>query len=357
MGFLTSSSYQADENLPTGTQTTDYSKALAQALQGIQQPQFDPTQANATAGQQNALDASLQGTISGAIPSASQITLNNALTQNNQNTAGQLAGVRGMNPALAQRLIAQNQAAANQTAAGQGAQLQATNINNAQGTLASALAAQRSADIGQASNATQLGIAGNAQNTNQLGTVGQLANSQNNSIIQNKLGAEGINAGTAQANASSVGNVLGGLIGGAATIGAAALADGGPVEGQEVVSGDSPKNDVVPIMASAGEVVIPKSKATPEKAKQFMQALQSRKTPKGRETKGYGDVLQAHKELQDRMAMLEMACGGMVPGSMMNQGGEVKPAVSPQDEFLKRLGSAYMAMRMARVAQPEAALG
>jgi hypothetical protein len=54
----------------------------------------------------------------------------------------------------------------------------------------------------------------------------------------------------------------------------AALSDGGSVDGQAKVSGDSTKNDTVPAMLSPGEIVIPRSHVgSPDKAAQFLNAL------------------------------------------------------------------------------------
>lgn len=89
----------------------------------------------------------------------------------------------------------------------------------------------------------------------------------------------------------------------------ALMANGGKVKGKEVVSGNSPKNDDVPALLSAGEVVLPKSvtqaKDAPQKAAEFLRHLQEEK--KG---KGYGGVLSAKKSLKDRVAHLEKLCGG-----------------------------------------------
>jgi len=50
--------------------------------------------------------------------------------------------------------------------------------------------------------------------------------------------------------------------------------DGGKVPGKEVVPGDSPKNDTVPIMASAGELVVPKSIAQTSFGKRLSKLLE-----------------------------------------------------------------------------------
>jgi len=129
---------------------------------------------------------------------------------------------------------------------------------------------------------------------------------------------------------------------------------GGVVPGVPTVPGDHPVNDKVPAMLSPGEVVVPVSKADdPEKTAEFIKTLKAQKKAKGR-TGGYGDVLSSQRELHDRLAILEMACGGMVPG--MANGGTVQPAPPPtpamnvQNSFLSNLGAAYLKTRMNRQA-------
>jgi len=111
--------------------------------------------------------------------------------------------------------------------------------------------------------------------------------------------------------------------------------DGGIVPGVASVEGDHPANDKVPAMLSPGEVVVPRSKAQdPEKAKEFIKTLQAQKKAKTR-TGGYGDVLASQRELHDRLAILEMACGGFVPG--MADGGTVQPAPNTAQTHSKQL--------------------
>lgn len=66
-------------------------------------------------------------------------------------------------------------------------------------------------------------------------------------------------------------------VGGAAQ---AAFSDGGKVPGRPRVFGDDERNDTVPAMLSAGEIVIPRSHAgSPESAAAFVRALQARRSP------------------------------------------------------------------------------
>lgn len=86
----------------------------------------------------------------------------------------------------------------------------------------------------------------------------------------------GVNYNQAQSNlgAQQAGNVLGGVTKvGAAAAQAAAAAHGGRVGGAPVVKGDSSLNDFVPIKASPGEVVVPRSliHSSPEAISSFVK--------------------------------------------------------------------------------------
>ena len=121
---------------------------------------------------------------------------------------------------------------------------------------------------------------------NRFNTANKIANSQNNANIantaqqfnsglgqteyQNKVQKQ---AGIAGANMGQVGfyqnqsNIgaqqAGNLLGGGAKLGAAAIAasKGGEIPGPEIVPQDSTLNDIVPIKASGGEVMVPKTLA------------------------------------------------------------------------------------------------
>jgi hypothetical protein len=316
MGFISdlfgaTNKYRVNEGLPTGFQNTNYTQALQQAMGGMQTPQFDPTMANQTAGQQDALIAALNQQLTGGAPSVAQQQLNQALNQNQASTASAIGSTRGMNPAAAARLILQTQAGQAQDAAGQGALLRANEIGNVQNALGSVLANKRASDIGQASNAAEIGLQGLNTQTNRIGTLGNLQNTNNANVLQNKLGSAQINSGVAQQNAQTNKGIAGGLLGGIAS---ALFAEGGEVPGVAEVPGDSYANDKVPAMLSPGEIVIPRSHTTPDRAKEFVQAIKSAK-PEDRKKKkvDFSDVLSSQRRLEERLGRIEyMACGGMV---------------------------------------------
>jgi hypothetical protein len=322
MGFISdlfgaTNKYRVNEGLPTGFQNTNYAQALKQAMGGMQTPQFDPTMANQTAGQQDALIAALNQQLTGGAPSVAQQQLNQSLNQNQASTASAIGSTRGMNPAAAARLILQTQAGQAQDAAGQGALLRANEIGNVQNALGSVLANKRASDIGQASNAAEIGLQGLNTQTNRIGTLGNLQNTNNANVLQNKLGSAQINSGVAQQNAATAGAIGSGLLGSIASAIIPVpkkMAEGGEVPGLAEVPGDSYANDKVPAMLSPGEIVIPRSHTTPDRAKEFVQAIKSAK-PEDRKKKkvDFSDVLSSQRRLEERLGRIEyMACGGMV---------------------------------------------
>lgn len=278
---------------PTTTRSYDPGFAAAQ-----QQFTNGAAGFNATQGQLGALSSAMQGqagqlqqAASGVGPSLAQMQLQQATDQNVNQAAGTIASQKGIDPGLGARLVAQNQAGIQQQAAGQSAMTQLAQQQAAQQQLSNFRQAQ-----GQILGQQQQGALSLAGLGNQLyGTSAGAMNAQNQGIIQNSLGAQGItaqgkianqqaqtaasgiNSGVAQANANTNGAIAGGLIGGAAQGAEAAFipkAHGGPVGGQPLVPGDSPKNDVVPIMASPEEIVLPRSvtmaKNAPDAAKKFV---------------------------------------------------------------------------------------
>ena len=121
------------------------------------------------------------------------------------------------------------------------------------------------------------------------------------------------------------------------------FAGSGAVPGRAEVAGDSYRNDKVPAMLSPGEIVIPRTKTDPDDAKEFVKAVkaQGKGMKANQKEMSYGEVLRAHKQLQDRVAQLEsFACGGRVGYA---DGGAVKSPVSKDeaDKFNASLQNAF----------------
>lgn len=251
-------------------------------------------------GNQQALVQALQQQMQGGGPNLGQTQLQSALNQQNQQSAGLIAGQRGLNPQLAARQILQNNAQNNQAASNQSAQLQQQ---------------QQLATQGQLGNLV----------SNQVGQLGGLQNAQNALNVQQSLGVQGINEGVASQNQQAANNFLPSLLGAASGAGQAATKigklfseggqvsgevpvlvspgekvippggsaqDGGIVPGQAKVKGDSPKNDTVPALLKPGSMVIPRTvlaedQLNPGRVAEFMAAVRK---------PGYAKVVEAKKK-------------------------------------------------------------
>jgi hypothetical protein len=301
-------------------------QSLAQALQ----------QQEALKAQTDILGA-LQATANGQGPNPALEQLKQTTGQNIQQATGMIASQKGINPALAARYALGSGAGANQQAAGQAATLAAQ---------------QQLAARGQAGDlASQMA----QQRINQMqGMGGQ--NLQQQGILQGALaGQNQINAQVAQQNAAFGQQMLGGAIKGASAafgaggMGAAGgaggsmpfldnamaqvgsnptaaqinpysfaqggtipepasylgkrmaglnMKGGGPIPGQAQISGDSTRNDTVPIMASPGEIMLPRTVAqadnAPEAAAEFVAALKER-SGGGKREMAEGGLVEAFK--------------------------------------------------------------
>lgn len=224
---------------------------------------------------QQGLASSLNAQAQGSGPNLGQMLLNQATDRNIKQNAALIASSKGVNPAVAQRLAAQNAASMGQEAAAQ----------------AASMGAQQQMQAQQA-----------------LGNLyGQMAGQslQNKGLSMGALdSANKVNAGIEMANTQAQNQLMGGLMGGLGAF--LAKNQGGYIPGPEIVKGDSIKNDVVPVMASAGEIVIPKSKAfDPAKAKAFIDQLMKQKQPKAEgSSDGYAKILQIRRQLAELEAKM-----------------------------------------------------
>jgi hypothetical protein len=322
MGFIAdiigaTNKYKADGGLPQEIDRAELAQALSASLQGK-----GIAGSEADAATQRELINTLQGDVAGTGPSVAMNQLRGATDANQKTNAAQLAGVRGLNPAISARLIAQGNAESQQKLASDAATLRAQEQIAARAGLGQALSEKRAADIQGFGAQTQR--AGNIANT----------------FLSAKQEADRVNAGVAGQNAQTNAGIGGGLVGGVAS-GLTKLlpfAEGGEVPGMPRVPGDSPVNDTVPIMASPGEVVLPRTVANdPDEAKAFVAALKKKdKKP------SYGDVLERLRAVEGMFA------GGRVGYA---SGGAVKaptPAQDVQDAFLKNLGASYLKSRLVK---------
>jgi hypothetical protein len=198
----------------------------------------------------------LQTAASGSAPSAAQGILQQGM---DNAIASQMAMANSGNMS--------NQIVRQKGAADQGANIAQNTANQAGMLRANEMANARSAFNQGASQ--NLGMGLNAQQGTQ-GLLGQLAATQGNIAV----GKAGIEQGAANQSAAARTGLIGGLLNAAGGVAEAKMAYGGKVEGKEVIKGDSEKNDIVPTLLSAGEIVIPKSAAKDhESAKSFLASI------------------------------------------------------------------------------------
>lgn len=149
-----------------------------------------------TAQQQAQLATALQAQAAGQVSGAGQMQLRRALEATQAQTASQVAGLRGINPAAAQRLLTQQQAAQAQTAAGQSAIVALEEQQKAQQQLGALYGQMRGQDIAaQEASAQQMAAlltAGRAQDV----ASGQLQ-TQRDQLAANIL--QGVRAGDVDA--------------------------------------------------------------------------------------------------------------------------------------------------------------
>lgn len=179
----------------------------------------DQTNLTNVEGNQGTLAQQLLAQSQGAGPNIANLQLQQATNQNNQQGAAAVASQRGMNPALAARIIANQTATNNQNAAGQSGILRAQQQLAAQQGLANVYGQQ----------------AGESE-----ANLGRLTQAQ--------TAATNTNAQTAQANSNQAGGLAGGLIGGAASF--LGLNAGGEV--------DSPEKHLERLLISIGSKIKPK---------------------------------------------------------------------------------------------------
>lgn len=183
---------------------------------------------------QQALIEQLQAASRGEGPSAAQAQLKSATDQNLRNALAMAASSRG-NPALAAQAAGRERAIISQTAANQSAALRAQEMQAARGLLGDTLQSARGQDIGLAQSELQAVLAQQQQKDamqqfyeSQLSqnagnqTATDLAYEQMRAgIFQN---AENLRAGQAQAAQAARSQREAGILGGAGTLGAAAIA-------------------------------------------------------------------------------------------------------------------------------------
>lgn len=265
---------QSFQNDPLKAQQ-DAMRQAAAARAKIQGPQLNMSPQDQFRAQQLQLTNALQAQAAGQGPSMAQSQLRQATDRNLAQQMGLAASMRGGNPALAQRQAAMNAANIQQQAAGQAADTRTQEMLNAQSQLAGALGGARGQDISAAQSNLAAGLQSQAQKDqmaqfyqgqqNQAaGTIGQGQQDLERLQVQQNLGMQGLNEKGYENASNARGAAVGGLGQGIMDklpdlAPLLAASTGMMVPGKPEVAGDSPKNDKVPIVASPGEIVLPRS--------------------------------------------------------------------------------------------------
>lgn len=249
----------------------------------------------------------------------------NATLANQGNLFNQAAGTAGTLGGLGANLYgtgvqgsqAQNQLLSNNSLATQGLNAGVAQQNaalNAQNTALQGGVAEQNANLAQQQQGLKAGVAAGNQ-------AADIAGQQ-------------IKAGVAGSNASAQSGVVGGLLNAGGALGAAAMmptpaapvakahggeipdakamslaqalmGQGGQIPGRGMKPGDAAANDTVPTVLSPKEIVLPRTvtmaEDAPEKAAEFVAKLKGKSSG----AKGYGKILEKHREVQKRMADLE----------------------------------------------------
>lgn len=254
----------------------------------------------------NSLIQQLQAQSNGSAPSIAQAQLQSTTNRNLAQQMAAAAAQRSPNAALQQRQLAQQRAAANRDVAEQGAVLRLQEQQANQQQLGSVLGTEQGRADQLASGSVQQGF-GIQNQAKQLQAQGESQQAQ-------------LNQQAEMANQQAGNSMLGGVLGAAGQLGAAYMtggaslaataamkkAHGGLIDGPEIVSGDNEKNDVVPVMASAGEVVVPKTvvEAGDKAVSAFVKAIMAQKNKKEeagtengkKKPAGYAAVVAARKK-------------------------------------------------------------
>lgn len=301
---------------------------------------------NATAAKQAQLNQLLLLQANGGGVNPAQLQFQQSLDQTNAAQTGAIASQRGINPALQATMINQGAVGLRLKGAQDAAILRAQQILASQGLASNALANTRQGDISQqGADASTLNTVGGLK-------YGQDALSQQDALqrAQMNMQAQEYNAGAVQAANASRAQFAGTVIGALGGAGASAAfsggggggggtgftpfpsnpqanqaatnlgvptfsyqSKGGPIPnykgggripGQAKVAGDSRQNDTVPVMASPGEMMLPRSvmmsKDAPAEAAKFVAAHM-----------GHPDAVKRSKEF---VKGLRKADGGPIPG-------------------------------------------
>jgi len=240
-------------------------------------------------------------------PTAAQSLFQSNLDAANRNAMSLGQSQAGVSPGAALRSILEAQGQNVGQASAQAAALRAQEQQAATGQLGGVLGGMGGETLGAAQ--ARLGAAQARMGAAGLGA--QMSEQDRQALLdleRQRLGAWGTQVGSDTAIKAGenkmYGDIAGGVLGGAGSVGAAFAGKGG-ARGGMVRGKDSSKYDTVPAMLSPGEIVLPRSVAqdddAPERARDFVAAI--RKAHGG--AVHYGGTLAKLRDIQAKLAELE----------------------------------------------------
>lgn len=256
----------------------------------------------------------LQAQTTGQQPSLATAQLKAAQDRNLSQLMAAAAAQRGGNPALMQRQMAVQQGQAGRQIAQDSATARLQEQQAAQQLLAQQVQNQQGQDLAQVMQPGQLRAQGEKYRYDaDKARVDAVKNQQNN-ILGNVVGTVGRGVAAFYTGGASEATGAGQAIQGGLS-GAVNKAEGGMIEGPEIVPGDSEQNDVVDIKASGGEMIIPKTvvKQGPKAVKSFAEAVMRQHKLLNKDNDDIAKAFKAKKMAKGGMA--EKPCyadGGIV---------------------------------------------
>lgn len=256
----------------------------------------------------------LQAQTTGQAPSLATAQLKAAQDRNLSQLMAAASAQRGGNPALMQRQLAQQQGQQGRQLAQDSGVARLQEQQAAQQLLGQVGQSQQGQDLAQIMQPGQLYSQGEKYRYDADKARVDAVKQQQNNILGNVVGTVGRGVAAFYTGGASEATGAGQAIQGGLS-GAVNKAEGGMVEGPEVVPGDSQANDVVEARLSAGEMVIPKTvvEQGPSAVKGFAEAVMRQHKLLNKDNDDIAKALKARK----------MSKGGMAEKPCYSDGGIV----------------------------------
>lgn len=184
---------------------------------------IDTTQGDEFRTGQQTLAGTLAGRVAGTAPSVAELQLNQGLENNIQSQIAQAASARGASPGMVQRNLAQNLAGTNAVTNAQAGILRAQEQATAEQSLGQILSGARGQDLSTATSQAQLTAQEEIQRQALVQQYVQMGLSIDQAQFQANQALATLKTNAQLGNATNQVQNTAGVIGGAATLGAALL--------------------------------------------------------------------------------------------------------------------------------------